>query len=388
MNDSLSVEQTKELKALCRAGRLYEIEKRASQWGTLTPHPEVRRTPLDVAMETGFHSLIELFICHTTDTTVKNHALEQAVRRSRFDVVQMLVDHGADPLSVTFEDVLCSYQPDMARYFMARNADLITGNPFTTAFRHKVRPALGVYLDSLRQFPARKDALQQQLDMALAYHCAEGSMKWVSLLMWAGGNPLSNVPDIEYPKYMGDPEMWHTGAEVAASRGHLDVIKKISVDARNKLWQRALYRASSSGHSQIAGFILDAGVSPNDMSNGGSSALDAAIRHVGWGASLSRIFPGRDTAGEGISTIKVLVEHGARWQPETPSDVSTARRFLYAVSKYYIVEVISLLAKHKACDNDLFLRFISTPKMTECLGGKEEIEKLLRRANKRNTNRK
>ncbi len=384
----LSIEQTKELKILCKAGRLYDIEKLASLWGTLTPNPEIRRPPIQIALEIGFHSLIELLIRHTTDTAVKNHALEQAVRKSRFDIVQMLVNYGAEPLSVPFQDVLCSYLPDMARYFISKKADLLTGNPFTVAFRYKVRPALGVYLDSSRQFPELKNALQRQLDMALAYHCGEGSMKWVRLLMWAGGNPLATVPNIEYPKYMDDPEMWHSGAEAAALNGHLDVIKKICINPRNHIWQKALCSASAFGHSQIVQFLLETCVPPNDMTNGGSSSLDEAIRYVGWGANLSKIFPGRSTASVGISITRALIKHGAKWKPETLSDSSAARRSLYAVDKHDVAEIISILVKHNACDNDFLLRFVSTPKMTERLGGKAEVENILRCAKKTRQNPK
>jgi len=36
--------------------------------------------------------------------------------------------------------------------------------------------------------------LQEQLNCALRRFCGEGDMKWVSLLMWAGGDPRSRGP--------------------------------------------------------------------------------------------------------------------------------------------------------------------------------------------------
>lgn len=105
---TLTIEQTKELRGLCNAGRLYDIEKMLAQYGTITVHPDVKRAPIDIAVKLGFHSLVELLIRKTDDIKVKNHALRAAVCNRRFDMVEMLVGYGADPLSVPYEDVLCS----------------------------------------------------------------------------------------------------------------------------------------------------------------------------------------------------------------------------------------------------------------------------------------
>lgn len=52
---TLTIDQTKELRRLCHAGRLYDIEKMAAQHGTLMAHPEVKRAPIDIALKLGFH---------------------------------------------------------------------------------------------------------------------------------------------------------------------------------------------------------------------------------------------------------------------------------------------------------------------------------------------
>ena len=381
MNTHLSLEQTKELVALCRIGKLYEIERRVTQWGTLCPHPETHcRTPLYVAIEKGFHSLVELLIRHTPDQSTKNKALLQAVYKNRADLTEVLVEHGADPLSVTFEDILRSYSRDMMRYFIAKGADLITGYPFAYTFQCKVRPALGVYLDCRRNFPQWATELQQQLDMALCYHCGTGSLRWVCLLRWAGGNPLVNVPNIRKREYVDDPDMRTTGVEEAAMHGHLDVIKKLGAITGEPVWQKALYSACSFGESQVVRFILEAGVSPNDKPNGGSSALEAALRHLGWGASLAPHYPyASSTASNAMESVSLLIQHGARLAPDDRSAINVIRRSLYQENEHYTLDLVKLLVKHKACDAGFLRRFCSTPKMLSNLGGKIDAEELLSR---------
>ena len=376
---TLTIEQTKELRGLCHAGRLYDIEKMLAQYGTITAHPDVKRAPIDIAMKLGFHSLVELLIRKTDDIKVKNHALRAAVRNRRFDMVEMLVGYGADPLSAPFEDVLCSYDAEMGRYFMSKGADLVTGNPFAIAFQECTRPALGVYLDAYKAYPHLKDALQRQLDMALSYHCKDGSIKWVSLLMWAHADPLARVPGLDDPEEdLDDPALGCTGARYAAMEGHLEVIKRICVNHTKPGWQDALRSACSFGHTSIVEFLLDKGVKPNDKPNGGASGLDSALNAIGRGARFSKNspYPYPCTASPSIEVIRLLVEHGALWVPDDNSAINGARRSLYEVEKRYTLDVIKLFATYGACDKNLLWKFVSSSTMVGRLA-LDDLEKLI-----------
>ena len=43
-----------------------------------------------------------------------------------------------------------------------------------------------------------------------------------------------------------------------------------------------LERAAFSAHRDVLEYLLDLGANPNDKADGGSSALEACIRHLGW----------------------------------------------------------------------------------------------------------
>jgi hypothetical protein len=75
-------EDAKELVQLCRAGRLYDIEKWIAAGKPLdVPVAKNRRskTLLQIAIETGFHSLVELISTHDTNQASKNAALADSV---------------------------------------------------------------------------------------------------------------------------------------------------------------------------------------------------------------------------------------------------------------------------------------------------------------------
>lgn len=56
----LSLSDAKLLVGLCHQGKLYEIEKWISDGKSLHLAPECKTTPLQVALDCGFHSLVEL----------------------------------------------------------------------------------------------------------------------------------------------------------------------------------------------------------------------------------------------------------------------------------------------------------------------------------------
>jgi hypothetical protein len=61
-NSVLTADESKTLLAFCRAGRLYEIEGWIRDGRSTHVAESMRKTPLKVAIEIGFHSLVELLL--------------------------------------------------------------------------------------------------------------------------------------------------------------------------------------------------------------------------------------------------------------------------------------------------------------------------------------
>ena len=72
MAQELSTEDAKALLALCASERLYAIEAWVQAGRSLEVPRALRKTPLDVAITTGFHSLIELLLRHSPSQQAKH----------------------------------------------------------------------------------------------------------------------------------------------------------------------------------------------------------------------------------------------------------------------------------------------------------------------------
>ena len=133
MAETLSPEEGKLLLQLCRAGKLYDIEKWIAAGKPLRMPPQTKKTPLQAAMEVGFHSLVELLVRHEDSQAAKNRALADAVCHRRFDTIELLLAYGAELRSVPLEDALLTWDPVIIRFFLEHGADVITGAPLATA---------------------------------------------------------------------------------------------------------------------------------------------------------------------------------------------------------------------------------------------------------------
>ncbi|MBZ5562248.1 MAG: hypothetical protein LAP13_07480 [Acidobacteriia bacterium] len=259
--------EAKELVRLCRAGRLYEIERWINEGKSLEIPAATKRgkqrSLLEIAVETGFHSLVELIAKHESSQSPKDAALHDAVSSRRLDLVELLPAHGADIKSVPLTDVLLTWEPTLIRFFLDRGADPIEGRPFAEAFGARVRTALRPFVEYKQAHPELVAELQEQLDCALRHFCGQGDLKWVSLLMWAGGDPRSRGPCLE-KEYTGDPECYTSGLEEACHSENLDVLKRLKPDPTRDELTELLGWAAIWSRKETLEYLLEIGANPND----------------------------------------------------------------------------------------------------------------------------
>lgn len=91
--------EAKQLIALCRAGRLYEVEKWISEGKPLDISAVTKRgrqkSLLEIAVETGIPQRGRTAGKRCSNEPAKNAALAQAVSSRRLDLVELLAQHGA-----------------------------------------------------------------------------------------------------------------------------------------------------------------------------------------------------------------------------------------------------------------------------------------------------
>jgi hypothetical protein len=379
---SATIEQAKELVQLCRQGRLYELDKWIAEGKSLDISSARKRgrqrSLLEIAVETGFHSLVELIAKHDRNQSGKVAALNDAVASRRLDLVELLLANGADIKCVPLADVLLTWEPKLIRFFLDHGADPLEGRPFAVAFGSKVRTALRPFSEYKRAHPELTAQLQEQLDCALRHFCGEGDMKWVSLLMWAGGDPRSRGPVLG-KEYTEDPECYTSGLEEACEAENIDVLKKLKPEASHDDLSRLLYCATVSARQATIKYLLEIGANPNDKPNGGSKPLDTAL----WRFSFARFHPytaqrlrSKYDLWQDFECLRELLQHGAIWDPDDQYSTNSLRGTLLECDPSVTVELLKLFRQHNACPAARVHKLLGTPRMKEHL--KTENNSLLR----------
>ncbi len=169
MADHLTIEDSKALLALCRAGKLYDIDRWIASGKSILTDPSIKKTPLLAAVDTGFHSLVELLARNEPRQEQKDRPLAAAVENKRMDMVEVLVEHGARIQAIPFVEVLYTWDRPLMQFFLDRGAGVVTGNPFMMAFRENIQTPLRPFVDYKKVHPELEESLQIQVDRALRY---------------------------------------------------------------------------------------------------------------------------------------------------------------------------------------------------------------------------
>jgi Ankyrin repeats (3 copies) len=370
----LSTSEAKELLGLCKTGRLFDVQDWIAAGNSLCVPAELKTTPLKVALDTGFHSLVELLVRNEESQDVKNRALQQAVSLKRLDLIELLVSHGGEVSSVPFIEVLYVWDPNIIRYFLDHGADFITDSPFAVAFREKIRTALRLWRECREKYPDLALQLQEQADRALRHFCFKGDLKWVSLLMWAGADPRSSGPMLDDDD--DDPDEYLTALTAAAYSENFQILKRLKPDAKRDDVDILLTNAARRGHADVVQYLLGLGAKPNDKPNGGSTALDDCLESFRYGTFRLRFYHtdyGRSSkaskydVSDRRATVQLLLELGALWRPDDARQLAGARRGLYECEPDVTLELVERLMKYTACTQDTIHELLLTPAMKKHL---------------------
>lgn len=364
-------EEVKPLIDLCKAGRLFDVQSWIAAGNPVNPPPHPgkgarKKAPLEYAIDAGFHSLVEVLLKGGADFRTEGSycPMNQALEKGRFDIVRLLVEHGYDPKAVDMGEVFASWQPEIMEYFIDRGADVESNMPLAEALCNRIRTALRIFKKYADRFPS----FQEQINVALRHHCKEGNMKWISLLLWAGADPLA--PGESEPNATPDPEGGLSALGFAALYNHYDVfaMKRIQLLPDHPAMRDILRYSCDGRGTEIVERLLATGMNPNDRENGGCSAIQDLLSRLEWGGS-SHVFSwelkpsGIDTerTRDYLKVIHLLVKHGGRWAPEGSSEINSARRSLLKMTPDYTVEFVWIMAKYQACSKEHVEALLRTP---------------------------
>lgn len=344
--------------ALVRAGRLFEVQRWIAEGRRTNPPKPYWFSPLRTAIATGFHSMVEILLKAGVDRREMDTLLNRAVWNSNLDLIQLLVDHGANLHSVDADCVFRTGDPEIIRFFFDRGMDVISGDPFAHALKYPKRTFIGVYMRYREKIPE----LRRQVDLALRHHARDGNLKWVSLLLWTGADPYVRLPDIDEDP---DPDSDTTALEEAVRSGHHAIIKRIGIDSKKADLARLLIRACRKGEWIVIDTLLNCGASPNGA--GRSDPMDQLL----W-SFARRINPYIGCRSEvemrtGFEAVLSLADRGGRWNPDRAS-INRFRRDLYKLDAIWIERIALGFFRRQVCSRDVIVTLMNTAKMKGILG--------------------
>ena len=241
------------------------------------------------------------------------------------------------------------------RWFVGQGIDLETNYPIAQMFRDKHREFLGVFLDIRDRVPnARK-----QVAMALRHHAAEGNLKWVSLLLWAGADPRLPVPRMADADV--DEEDVETAIQSAVRHGHIEVVRRFKIDAARDDVTALANDWCLWPNPGLLELLITLGADVRTK----NGAIENAFSSFQW--SVDSVFSWQSRTDETLRCIEILGASGARWEPKEPSAFRHLRRALAKVSGYDAIRYLQLIVKAGAIDRAVFQELMRTPRMKEIL---------------------
>jgi len=192
-----SEEELSDLVAACRTGRISDVAAWIEAEKPLQIDPAARgrrprATALTVAIESGQHDLVHLLLAGGCRPEFEPCSpLDLVLRDRRWDLLDLLLDAGADPCCVDPDAVFDTYSREVMERFLALGADLTGDGAMAAALAHgaRNRPLYG-FVKNHTDDPG----IQREVDIALGYAIGRKNDKAISLCLWAGANPRSSVP--------------------------------------------------------------------------------------------------------------------------------------------------------------------------------------------------
>lgn len=356
-----SLEDVRLIQRLCREGRLYDVERWIADGKPLQLRPEALpkgarpKTALQIALETGQHSLATLLLKSGYRLELERYApLDMALRSRRWDLFDLLLDWGGDLMSVDVYTVLNTYNADLYERFRESGYDLTERHEMASILGHSTsnRPLLGF----VKRHRVEDPKIQRELNMALGYHAEEGNERGVALCLWAGADPHAPVTnpnlgvDEDHDSESDEEHFLGWSAITEAARaGHLGILKRLGPDpARDdfdELYEYARYES-------IVAFLLTM-QPPKDLTR----ILSWHLRWV-----EDRIFNISVGYG-GTGVIEAILKCGVCWDERDRERLADIRRFLLKISDYHLKSIVHLLERPDICAPETYRELVRTPKM-------------------------
>jgi hypothetical protein len=293
-----------------------------------------------------------VLLCNGYDPNLEpGSPLDLALRARRWDLLDLLLEWGADPHDASLDDLFDTYNSALWERFRTLGVDLTAGHALADALAHHSsnKPLFGFAKRHREQDPK----MQVELNMALSFHVETGSEKGVQLCLWAGADPHARAPSLRDPDHDENDDNESEGGRfagftaiwLACIRGDADILRRLGPDPSLDNFDE-LYRAARNGEVIE---LLARHAPPQDVG--------ALLQSRLWALTM-------DTERwRSLHTLQRLFEVGGRWRDSSADTIATVRRLLLKTSDSTFVEVIKLFAQDDYCAAEVLTELARTPSM-------------------------
>lgn len=350
--------ELEELHRFCREGRLYEVERWIWDGRPLQLRAGFRidgrrqyKTAFEIALERQDQALLLLLVANGYDLAAERECpLDAALESRRRELVDLLLDWGADPGRVDLDTLCDTYDSELYERFRRLGVDLTAD--------HTLAYALGYHTSNKPLFGFAKrhrpedPRVQTELDIALAHHAREGNEKGVLLCLWAGADAHAPVPWLEF-LHLADEEDDDEGTsavEQACSYGHVEILERLEPDPARDDFDKLYCKAPDDKVVEVLA----------------RSALPGDASRVVM-MQLAGLVYGPLRGEQPVEALRALFEAGVRWQTSSPEEIGQARRDVLRADDWNFLSVVKLLATDDYCSDEVLIELARTSAMRKRL---------------------
>ena len=355
-----SREEISPLVELCRKGQLFEVHEWIAAGKPVNrpePVPYERRalpSPLEVAVEKGFHSLVRVLLeaGALNESRLSASPIHMAIHAKRMDLIELMLECGMDMSEVDMDVVFGTWDPNLMEYFIGKGADMETGNPLAVALSDGIRTALKIYFKYKDRYPS----FREQLNIALRHHAGAGHRKWIALTLWAGADPYA--PGLTEP----DDDDEATAVEYAVLSGQPEAFdmltrKRFDPDDPDLL---AVFRYPAAKRCvETMERIVARGFRFTRLLPESSRVIQDNLEHLPYGGIESPYLVSNKPKASMVA-IRIMAEHGARWMPSA-AQIKEVRKVLLKMPPAYVDYLAWVMTTNMACDPAVLEELLRTP---------------------------
>jgi hypothetical protein len=346
-------EDLRQLIELCLGGRIYEIERwiREDRPIQALTYRRPRKTPVASPLRTVIRraraDIVLLLLCNgyrlDLETDDWNSVLDEALKVRAYDVVDLLLQWGADPRKVRPYNVIETYKSELIDRFWKAGLDYTSTTDLVSALAHTANKPLHGWVKRNRA----DQRLQDALDVALGEAVKDREELPLHLLLWAGADPHRRVPtlnDLGHPDAW-DPDRVMSSAEAAILYGRTNLFELLRVGAMPDLAAQFSY-----AHDSWVLKRLVALGQPQDW----NEVILRFIRQIFQTRALSGSWDAR-------YALRFAVQSGGRLTSVSPYEMRYIRKGLVDLrEKDDVVWLLQWLKRRSSCDPAIYDEIIRT----------------------------